>query len=353
MSLVAPSIWTPSRKLWRPSLGAMMAHLRKGASGHLLKHASNGHLVKGCDSLWYRAKRCRDDAYVDYWIPSTETFPYYFKLDEVCYYALDSHTSSSSQETEPEGHTEHSDCTPCEYIQAKRCRDGVAVDLWRLASDGVPYYFSKSSVCYYIEDGNPTSDTPGTVLDGTETAKTSCLDCSPPCLNCPNGTPFRFEATLENIVLCNTTCTARQEPFWAPASDLMTGSAPAGTFTLDRTTETGCSTWRVVFPQVIRWRIWGSNKTCSGSPSSDCSTVDLHITLTRTSSTVWTLTVGSFGTPGCSMQLFSGTKNTGVTDCRDPFVISSTYAVCYPGGPPSGSYDGQATGGTATITPIL
>lgn len=59
MITAAPSIWTPPA-LWTPRAApwwkrprwteAMMAHLKKGASGHLLKKPTGGHLVKGCSA---------------------------------------------------------------------------------------------------------------------------------------------------------------------------------------------------------------------------------------------------------------------------------------------------------------
>lgn len=304
-----------------------------------------------CEPGYIRVHRCRDDEPTDYWVfKSDYTLPFYFKLDEVCYYieeGNDEETEIPEGGSVPDTEDDQEDCTPCEYIQAKSCRTHATADLWRLASDGVPYYFSKSSVCYYIEDGNPTSDTPGTLLTG-ETSKTSCLNCSPPCSPfCPDGTPFRYTVSLTGLNLCNTTCTARAAPPWFPSSDKCDGAAPTGTFTLERTTEVSC-VWQITFPHVIRQRIWGNDPACGGTPTFDGSSTDCTITLTRTSSTAWSLTVSLSG-GGVISPLFSGTKTTGVSSCLTGFEISSTYTVCYPG---LGPYDGLATGGTATVTAI-
>src|SRR5687768_7965600 len=78
-------------------------------------------------------------------------------------------------------------CEPI-YVQAKQCHDGAIVDMWRLASDGLPYYFHKAGICYYIDEGNPTSITSGTAVSG-ETPMASCGVSPCTCANCGGTVP--------------------------------------------------------------------------------------------------------------------------------------------------------------------
>lgn len=199
--------------------------LRRHTDGKVLGHDPDSPDPCCCGGAYIQAKRCRDFESVDLWVLKADiTIPYYFKKDEVCYYILESNNESDTPGTLMGSEDEQEDCTPCTYIQARKCIGGDLVDLWRLANDGVPYYFLKSGVCYKIEDGNPTSETAGTLVTG-ETEYDSCEECLP-CSVCAGSSPDSFTVTFSDITLC--TCLNM-----GSFSVKLTGSF-SGTFCLQR-----------------------------------------------------------------------------------------------------------------------
>lgn len=274
-----------------------------------------------CETRYYKARKCRDDSYVDLWIPDTTPRPYYFKQSNVCYY-VDSSVSSTTPGPLAGG-TSQSDCTPCAYIQAKKCVDGSTANLWRLVSAGVPYYFTKAGTCYYIEEGNPTAASPGTLLSG-ETSMASCGASPCNCTDCPDAVPGQYTVTISGVTIC--ACVNA-----GGSGSVETIGTLDGTYCLTRTSESSC-TWELT--TSITHKQYGVT-LCSGSVLNTRSVI---IRLTRSASNQWTLSAGSTLT-----NLFTGTVTA--TNCNASATINSTYAF------PCVYFDHSGYGGSATISP--
>ncbi len=206
-----------------------------------------------------------------------------------------------------------------DYIQARKCRDQSNADLWILYDDiTVPYYFHKSSVCYFMDDDCPRSDTPGTILTGqTEIASCGVSPCD--CTDCPDETPGQYTVTFA----CNTS--------YKGVGTLN------GTYCLTRTGESSC-TWQAVATgaTIERYPFVG----CGGSPNSSGSPT---ITLSRTSG-LWQLVVRS---TLVSATMFED-ANVSATNCNASANFTNEITAC--GGTSGGNFV-TAHSGTATITP--
>ncbi len=107
-------------------------------------------------------------------------------------------------------------CTDGAYIQAKKCSDNTDADLWFLVTgsgtidtiDGsttaTPYYFTKAGVTYFVQSGNNTSVTPGTMAASYTTA-TACPSIA--CAQCAGGTlPRWFDVTFASQLNTGSCC---------------------------------------------------------------------------------------------------------------------------------------------------
>lgn len=120
-------------------------------------------------------------------------------------------------------------CCEATYYQAKRCGDGLLVDLWfaesyfggSLPTDVDPFYFRQDGECYYV-DGETTDTTPGTIASPESTVIDDCddTDCCFGLSNC-NREDVVFEVTFSGTTACG--CLGTNE---------LTSSPINGTFTL-------------------------------------------------------------------------------------------------------------------------
>lgn len=213
----------------------------------------------------------------------------------------------------------------CGYIQAKKCSDNTTADLWKpLCGATLPYYFSKSGVCYYMQTGNATSLTPGTILTG-ETSISGCSDssCIPSCTDCPDTTPSQYTVAFSGVSFC--ACTG---------ATATTGTL--GTYCLSQTSNP--CVWQAAATGVTMTHHLflgcGGSVTSSGSPG---------VFLSRSGS-VWRLCV-SDGISMCFLGVATKTNcadsftssNSLITTCtttnnQSPGCVNSTELVCGSGG---------------------
>jgi hypothetical protein len=178
-------------------------------------------------------------------------------------------------------------CSCCDtegndYIQAYICGTGVPADLWfRRWSDGriltdfsagqtLPYYFEKGGVCYYVVNGNNTSDTPGTMAATyTESDPQRCC--------CTDDDPV-WTFTWNVFYNC---VTEEFEPVTQVSRELTDGSGATDGWVKISGSDTGCT-----FKLVITTRCddgtgppdWPpdpeppEDPNCCGEPPHDCVT---------------------------------------------------------------------------------
>lgn len=229
----------------------------------------------GTDCLCYRqAFTCSDDTGVDFWALSTD-------LPE------DGGTFVEEDSGEcvywgpkvlclPEGATlgdvddlsYFPNCDACGYVQAYRCSNNVAQDLWASAADATPggFFADIDGVCMYWGAVQPTLG--GTLVDlDTITTMGSCTACCNPPSSCPPGAPS------------TVTVSGRWEhdpalaPFYVNCSFSVTATAGLGAcnwaWTYDGVNT--CISAVSVFFETCRWKVnvTGIVSAPGGFPSRD------------------------------------------------------------------------------------
>jgi len=91
------------------------------------------------------------------------------------------------------------------YTQARRCDTGAIANLWKVGAftSASRYFFTKTAVCYRLDETCPTSTTPGTLLAG-EIVISGCLACASCCeRGNPTGSTIVGSGIAVSAVCCN------------------------------------------------------------------------------------------------------------------------------------------------------
>lgn len=178
------------------------------SSGGKFKRNTNGKLVRNnstsatccCEGGDWKVMDCCTDVQLEDHTITGVSKPFYFKYNDVCYYAGDENTLSETNLTS-EDVEQFDTCADCNTREAKRCSTDAYSDIGVPdVCDATVIYFRQGGICYYVSNthryGGATTYNP----DAATITNCNDADCCP--IDYSDCADWEITVNLASLISC-------------------------------------------------------------------------------------------------------------------------------------------------------